>query len=86
MFMPESNNLQLWGAHLRALEQYLSYYYLITCNNIKHRLSGMCEKPSTTALPSEDERAIGHLQKRIVGNHLLQPHPPLHSNRYRCSW
>lgn len=28
----------------------------------------------------------GHLRKRIVGNHLLQPHPPLHSNRYRCSW
>lgn len=58
-------NLQLWEAHLKAQEQFLSYYYLITCNDIKHGLSGMCEKPNTTALPSEVERAIGHLQKEL---------------------
>lgn len=59
------SDMQLWGANLKALEQFLSYYYLITCNNIKHRLSGMCEKPNTTDLPSEDERAIGRLQKEL---------------------
>lgn len=62
---PKSSLLQLWDAHLKALEQFRSYYYLITCNNIKHRLSGMCEKPNTTALPSENERAIGRLQKEL---------------------